>query len=468
MIKPLKFVIMTDIHYYSKKNWIAGNFEELPPENDQLLRKYSEEIIKHTFDELCEDGESDIVLISGDLTNNGERKSHEEIREALRTLKARGKRVFVTTATHDYHNDYMPAFVPDENGNQVPVPQFSRDELLDFYREFGYDTAISTHEESMSYVAQLADGYRLLALNDDHGDPHCGYTEECFEWITEQVKKARDEGQHIIAMTHHPLITPSAFYEIIGGTNLLHEREKRIEQFADMDIPFILTGHSHIHNISSVETKSGKTFYDISTSALVGYPPAYRKIEFFPDDRKIDVKTVFVDNVKGIDTNGLSLSDYIKKLFLGSIADAVENAVGDYEKFAGFAVGMSISKEVSYRYKFIIQPTAKFLSRLTFGKVWNFVRFSSGVSPEEIKPVRNKKAVPFMIDVAANLFKGDADIEKSSVEYRVAEALLKKLDKLSKPFSKKLKSMGAESISSLVLPLIHNDGLPDANAVLYY
>ena len=217
-----------------------------------------------------------------------------------------------------------------------------------------------------------------------------------------------------------------------------------------------------------METKSGKTFYDISTSALVGYPPAYRKIEFFPDDRKIDVKTVFVDNVKGIDTNGLSLSDYIKKLFLGSIADAVENAVGDYEKFAGFAVGMSVSKEVSYRYKFIIQPTAKFLSRLTFGKVWNFVRFSSGVSPEDIKPVRNKKAVPFMIDVAANLFKGDADIEKSSVEYRVAEALLKKLDKLSKPFSKKLKSMGAESISSLVLPLIHNDGLPDANAVLYY
>ncbi|MGN0467907.1 MAG: hypothetical protein ACI4GY_04180 [Acutalibacteraceae bacterium] len=101
-MNPLKFVIMTDTHYYSKKNWLAGNYNDFPPANDQLLFKYSEEIIGHTFDELSRDDFSDIVLISGDLTNNAEIPSHEEMRDALRRLKASGKKVFVTTATHDY------------------------------------------------------------------------------------------------------------------------------------------------------------------------------------------------------------------------------------------------------------------------------------------------------------------------------------------------------------------------------
>lgn len=369
MINPLKFVIMTDTHYYSKRNWIAGNYNDLPPANDQLLHKYSEEIVKHTFDELSRDDFTDIILISGDLSNNGEIKSHEEMRDALKKLKACGKKVFVTTATHDYHNDCMPSYVPDENNKEVAVPQLNRDELLDYYGEFGYNDAISTHKESMSYVTQLADGYRLLALNDDYGDPHCGYSDDCFEWIKEQIKKAQDDKQVIIAMTHHPLITPSALYEIIGGDNLLYQRDLRIEQFSEMGIPFIMTGHSHIHNISSVKTKSGKPFYDISTGSLIGYPPVYRKIEISPSNRKIDIKTVFVDNVTGIDTKGLTLTDYIKKLFLGSIEDAVENAVNDYEKFADFAVGMSVAKKTSYKYKFLIQKAAGFLNRLTFGKV---------------------------------------------------------------------------------------------------
>lgn len=468
MNNPLKFVVMTDTHYYSKRNWIAGNYNDLPPANDQLLRKYSEEIIKHTFEELIQDNETDIILISGDLTNNGEIKSHEEMRELLRKLKAGGKKIFVTTATHDYYNDYMPAFVPDENGNDVPVPQFTRDMLFDYYSEFGISNALSVHKESMSYVSQLTDGYRLLALNDDYGDPHCGYSDDCFNWIKEQVKKAQDDRQVIIAMTHHPLITPSVFYEIIGGTNLLHQRELRIEQFADMGIPFIMTGHSHIHNISSVTTKSGKVFYDISTAALVGFPPVYRKILFSPDEKKIDVKSVFVDNVKGIDTNGLTLTEYIKNLFLGSIEDAVENAVNDYDKFADFAISMSVSRDISYKYKFIIQKVAKFLNNLTFGKVWKFVRRTSGVSSFEIKPVYDKRVVPFIIDAASNLFKGDADVEKSSVEYRLAQALLQRADKLLKPFSKKLKSIGIDSVSSVIMPLIHNDGLPDSNATLRY
>ena len=73
----------------------------------------------------------------------------------------------------------------------------------------------------------------------------------------------------------------------------------------------------------------------------------------------------------------------------------------DYDNFADFAVGMSISKETSKKYKPIIHRFAKFLNHLTFGKVWHFVRLSSGVSKSEISKISSKKVVPFVINIAA-------------------------------------------------------------------
>ena len=70
----------------------------------------------------------------------------------------------------------------------------------------------------------------------------------------------------------------------------------------------------------------------------------------------------------------------IRDRFLGVVSKALYDAEYDYDNFADFAVGMSISKETSKKYKPIILRFAKFLNHLTFGKVWHFVRFSSGVS----------------------------------------------------------------------------------------
>ena len=43
----------------------------------------------------------------------------------------------------------------------------------------------------------------------------------------------------------------------------------------------------------------------------------------------MDIKTVRVDNVDGIDTNSLSLENYTKNLFLGAVSDALYDAEYD-------------------------------------------------------------------------------------------------------------------------------------------
>lgn len=471
--KALSVIVISDPHYYSKRNWIDCDPFQFEPERDQQYRRGSEEIIKFVFDEVCREGEPDIVLINGDLTNNGEVTSHEEMRELLRSLKSRGKRVYVTTATHDYcldNNGYSYGF--DKHNNKIPVPAFSRNMLYEYYFEFGMNEALSVHRSTMSYSLQLNDDFMLLALNDDYGKAGPGYTDDCFEWIEKQVLYAKQNNLFIVAMTHHPLLAPSALYRLIAPGDLVENGVETAKRFADWGIPCIFTGHSHIHNISSVKSDNGNILYDVSTSCVIGYPPYYRHITFDIENRSIAVQSTLLDNIPALDTDGLPLSEFTKRLFLGNIEDVFKAAENDFDTFAELAIGISMPKEKSYRLKPLIQLAAKYVNHLTFGRVWRFSRLSNDVTHREISLIKKKKVLPYVVDVIANLFKGDADMrgrsEQRRIQYRVAMGFVKHMDKLTKPFAGKLKALGIDSVSSVVMPLLQNDGISDANAVLKY
>lgn len=136
------------------------------------------------------------------------------------------------------------------------------------YREFGPDQADSVHRQSMSYSVKLQDGYRLLAINDDKNlSGKSGVSDDCFEWIRSEVEKARANGEFVLAMTHHPLIAPSPIYGLIGKNDMFGDFDVRREQFADLGMQFMLTGHTHIHSIDKITSKRGNTFYTIATAS---------------------------------------------------------------------------------------------------------------------------------------------------------------------------------------------------------
>ena len=283
-------------------------------------------------------------------------------------------------------------------------------------------------------------------------------------WVgAEQAQQAKDNGQFLLAMTHHPVLSPSPLYRLIAPGDLLEDGERRAKQFADLGVPCMFTGHSHIHNITRVTSDGGNPFYDVSTSAVVGFPPNYRLVRFDPDAKVIDISTVTVDRVPGLDTGDLSLSAFLEKQFLGTVSDILDSAENDYETFMRLADGFSLRPEKSAKLKWIIRPAAKYVNHLTFGKVWRWTKRSNGVSTAEIQPVRARPVVPFAVSMVANLYRGDADLPKDSVEYRIAAAFFRRLDRLAKPFANKLRKAGIDDLPSAFLPLLHNDGLPDAD-----
>lgn len=85
--EPLKVQFITDVHYYSTKLGTHGKAYDKMESKSQMVIKDSSLVIKRAFDMLCEDTSTDIVLISGDTTHEGEIQSHEEFIEMLRDLK---------------------------------------------------------------------------------------------------------------------------------------------------------------------------------------------------------------------------------------------------------------------------------------------------------------------------------------------------------------------------------------------
>lgn len=470
--EPLKVQFIADLHYYSRKVGTEGKAYEKAESKSQKVIKDSDLVIKAGFDMLCEDTSTDIILLAGDTTRDGELDSHKEFIDMLHDLQKRGKRVYVITATHDFRGGGVADGYDGDNVIKVPAVE-NRHDLWDMYYDFGPSEAISTHKESMSYVVQLADGYRLFALNDDtnykpEGESGSGFSDDCMNWIMEQLKDAQDNDQYVIAMTHHPMITPSPFYKIIGGGNMQRNHETTREIFADAGIHCMLTGHTHVHDISYITTQKGNRFYDIAVGAMIGCPPVMRNVIFDPKNEKIDVETITIKEVPGLDTNGKPFDEYMKGFFFGMIKEVLWAMGYDINRLAEMSDAFSIPGEKVKKLGWILKPVGKFLDKLTFKKIWRLCKKESGLKKVDIADIANNKVIDFILELIQNLYCGDSPYGPDTREYKLTCGLLNIIDSFLNTIHLSIGKFikGATSVRELVEPLLWNSGYCDAEATL--
>lgn len=465
--KPLKIAVLTDTHYYSLKSGSSGSAYEKAKSKSQKLLAESGEVLESAFNQIVIEKESDILLVSGDITADGELTAHDEVIRMFRDLKNKGLKVYIITATHDFRQSgETNAYDGDKT---VKTPTATRDMLFDMYREFGPDEAIAVHRESMSYIVQLADGYRLFALNDDTNlNGKSGFSDECFEWITAQAEKARNDGQFIIAMTHHPLIAPSPIYELIGKGDMLGDYDKRLYQFADLGIQYILTGHTHIHNISYAQSDRGNVIYDICTGTPIGYPGVIRYININPQDKVVKASTAFVNEPQSYKAKGISLKDVFENQLIGTIRGMIETAGQDIDKLADMATSISIKPKVIYKFGWIIKPVFKFLNSLKVGTVARWTKKETGLKKADYADIKDKKVVDIITELALNLFGGESKYPPETPTYKITIGFLNIIDSILKTVKVDLKKIlkVVPDAASLVEPLLYNVGFDSYNSNL--
>lgn len=388
-MQNLNFYLVTDTHFFDPSFKRSGAAYEKRSISDQKCVAETPAIIDAGFKQIADDKETNIILIPGDLVYRGEYQSHIGLRNRLYKLKEQGKKIYLITARHDYDDNDSFEFDGDK---MLPVKAMPRDELRDFYKDFGFDGAISEHKESMSYVAQLADGIRLLALNCD-GDckDFKGLWDNQMKWALEQIEDAHRTGNYIFAMTHYPLLPFSPIMNLISDSHLT-DWEKRANQFADAGLDLIFTGHMHAQAVTEYVTENGNKITDVQTGCFVGCPCAYRKVTI--KDSTADIKSYTINDFD-YDKQGKSASEYFQWRF---------------------------DRMIDYKMKEILpKPAIKILNKLTVKKICNFLWFN----PD--KSIQNILAKDLGIELVRNIFIGNEPYVKGTAVYEAFEKLINRL-----------------------------------------
>ena len=454
-MKKFNFYHLTDLHYYANELiGSSGEAYEMKCQVDQKCMAESGAIIDSAFKSIIEDKETEIVLISGDLTFDGEKQSHDALKEKLTYLKNNGKRVFTTFATHDF---FMEARKYTDEEGVTFLPKYTRAELREHYNDFGYSEAIAEHVNSYSYCVQLTDDVRLLCLNDDGDfDAFCGYYNDLLFWIKDQVEEAHKAGCEIFAMTHHPILEPAPVYPLFSHKAMLGGYEFTAPYLADLGIKYVFDGHTHIHDINFIETKKGNKLYQINTASLIGYPLAYRKVEF--SDEGMDIKTLQVEEID-CDLKGQNVIDYARDHFTYMIRSVFESIENDYDKFIVLSQGFSGEGEKLRKAQPVLQKVGKFANTLTMGKLCKI----TGCSKSCEASVADKRAVEFICEVILNMYSGNEILSPDTAEYKAFIAICKKLGVVIK-----LKDHQGNKVDlvELMAKTLYNDGIDAWNAFL--
>ncbi|MCL2023724.1 MAG: metallophosphoesterase [Oscillospiraceae bacterium] len=456
MKSPIRFCVIADTHYF--------NCHALGKSTDTQVKTLNESgaIIDAALEKFIAREDCNVLLICGDLTCNGEGESHAGLVEKLRRVHEAGKRVFVITSTHDFEQQinenkrkdgrYVPV-TPTQRG-EWQATLVTRDELRGIYNEFGFSTALAEFEE-LSYVQQIAPGLRVLMLNDD-GDWHtyCGFSKEHLAWIEEQAQAARDAGDAIIAVTHHPMMPPFFFYHYFSPRDMHGGFETTRDFFADNGIHVVFTGHTHDHNIAHHTSPAGNDFTDINTASLVSYPAPMRFCELA--DGVLSVRTELVENFDW-DFGGLSATEYLKRKFDFIPANVVRAAATDFEEFAALANGFSVRRDKLDGKETLIRYAGRFLQKLTLGGLGTLLLCRH-------KLPRNARKIKF-VDIAPvllrNLFMGDGNFSREDELYIAVQILAQRADKI---IGKKLRGTFVRSLPVFFEKLFFDDGVDDWSA----
>ena len=327
--KKLTISIVSDIHYMHPSllvnNGAAGTAFQNYLDQDPKLVQYSDPIFRTVMEDLKKE-KPDILLITGDLTKDGEKISHLAMAGFFQELRHKGIKVYVVPGNHDINNAKAKKF---DGNNAYPVEMTSKNDFAAIYGDFGYNNAISRDPNSLSYVAQPLPGLRIIAIDASkyeeygpNGDVAAGRIKpQTLSWVLAQMATAKQQHMAVFAMMHHNLIEHYAGQSQLDPGYVIDDWQNVTNTLVDAGLQIIFTGHYHANDISSY-VHNGKKLFDIETGSLVTAPIPYRFLTV--SGNKLEITTKTVQSVKADFPDGLGFAAY-SNLFLSQHLDGYFN-----------------------------------------------------------------------------------------------------------------------------------------------
>lgn len=288
----LKIGVFSDPHYLSEQLMDNGiTIQHYDKMSGKAVREVPS-VLQQVLDDYL-DSDTQIILIPGDITKDGEKQSHLDFVKKLQPLKDKGIRIFVIPGNHDIN---IPNPLAYKNSETFRVESITPEEFVNIYADFGYRDAISRDTASLSYLAELDNNNWLLAVDVSRYKEYTTGTisggrllPSTEQWIKDVMKDADNKNVRVTAMMHHGLVEHIMMQSSFFSEYIVDDWQRIASLFADLGIKAVFTGHFHANDITEFTSGKGNKIYDIETGSLSAYPFPYRFAEL--NDRGLKIST---------------------------------------------------------------------------------------------------------------------------------------------------------------------------------
>lgn len=292
---PLRIITATDLHYLSPRiNDKGETLQKLSNKGDGKVVPYSGEIVEAFLDQVIQ-AKPDLLVLTGDLTYNGEEASHEDLVTLLHGVEAAGIEVLILPGNHDISIPFAYEF---RDGFAWETNSVTYDEFYRLYQDFGRAEARLKDPSSFSYIREVSDKL-WIAMVDVNTEKNVNRVSgETMSWLKESLAQANAKGVTVISGTHQNILVHN---ERFNDGYLIDNSSDLKKVLEENNVRYNLAGHIHIQHVTRNETGLSESV----TGALSVSPHHYANLTI-DGDLTLDYQTSTVDVAAWARTKGLT------------------------------------------------------------------------------------------------------------------------------------------------------------------
>ncbi|MBR1704107.1 MAG: metallophosphoesterase [Clostridia bacterium] len=328
-VGTLKVMSLSDTHLLLRS--MIKNTEDYQHDMDMDQKVYNEsEAVLDAQLRKVRETKPDVLLLSGDLTKDGEYRGHEAIAAKLRALKKDlpSLKVYVANGNHDINNSNAKDFnTPD--GKAVPARKTTPEDFRALYADISfedpsvrevYSPPAGAKAGGLSYMARPKKGFTIIVIDSNRYSPDNTETgeaehdtsgkipEDLLQWIKRKISNARKRGDTVIGVQHHNVVAHFTMEPNVMGAFLVNDYSHIAKTYADTGLHYLFTGHMHAQDVSFLRTEAGNELYDIETGSSITYPCPLRTVTFQRAGTDPEADNGVRETVTGASTQNLRVS----------------------------------------------------------------------------------------------------------------------------------------------------------------
>lgn len=318
VINPVYWVL-SDTHFISPELYDTGEaFEKIKKTSAGKELEYQKESLQALVDKALNEKPAGII-ITGDLTLNGEKKSAEELAKIFHPLEENGIQCLVIPGNHDIQDGWAREF---KENNSVKSSQISADEFKKIF-DISYKYGTQQDDSSLSYLVNVNEDYQFLMLDTNIYSKLESTTSprtkgeikpETMRWIEKQLQKGQENQKETVVFMHHNLLKHN---EVVYEGFVLNNNAELQNLLNEYHVSLVFSGHIHAKSVKKDKTQQIREVVSPSysmTEQLYGeLSLSSQKISY--EKKRVDVDS-WAKKEDLQDPNLLNYREFTKNLFV--------------------------------------------------------------------------------------------------------------------------------------------------------